>query len=259
MIQVNLIPDVKNELLRAQRLRNLIIFVSIVASIAAVGVILVMLSIMGTQSILNGLKQNEIKKEFAELNSIPNVNETIILQSQLSEISKIRNSSQNTSRILNTIIKGIRKDEGSAVQFSSIQYDPTTYKITLEGQTTNAISDGFVAVETLQKTIRDTRIIYKTKNADVCSVQDAEESKNDCMIGDLAQDKEVRVLEHSKGENENGESVVRFKVEFNLNKESLRFANKYFGIKTPNNREVTDSKTTIPDDIFAAKQKDGDK
>ena len=45
MIEINLIPDVKNELLKTQSLRNRIILFSIVASIACV--VLVVVNILG--------------------------------------------------------------------------------------------------------------------------------------------------------------------------------------------------------------------
>ena len=42
MIQVNLIPNVKQDLLKAQKIRNWVIFFSIVAGGAAIAIIVVM-------------------------------------------------------------------------------------------------------------------------------------------------------------------------------------------------------------------------
>ena len=41
MIQINLIPDVKRDLLRAQAVRNFVIFVSMIAGIISIAVVVI--------------------------------------------------------------------------------------------------------------------------------------------------------------------------------------------------------------------------
>ena len=60
------------------------------------------------------------------------------------------------------------------------------------------------------------------------------------------------ILEQSYGENEDGAKTTRFKVSFVLNSAALKFSTKGFVVKSPSRKDVTDSKTKIPDDIFSA-------
>ncbi len=62
MIEINLIPDVKNELLKTQSLRNRIILFSIVASIACVVLVVLVASfVFVAQPLTIGAKDRTIK------------------------------------------------------------------------------------------------------------------------------------------------------------------------------------------------------
>ena len=49
MLEINLIPDVKKELLKAQRMRNLVTFASIVVAGFSIGVIILMSMVLAGQ------------------------------------------------------------------------------------------------------------------------------------------------------------------------------------------------------------------
>ena len=252
MIQINLIPDVKRDLLRAQAMRNLVIFASIVVTgVAAAAVVLTFLFI-GGQNLLMDNKDKEIKTEFTKLTQIPDIDQVIILQNQLSEISKIRNASPNFSRLLIQVLTAIKTEGDNAVEFSGVGYDEATRTITIEGQTGATVPNGFAALEGFQKTIPETLIAYREDDG-TCSINADGTATNDkCQVGDLAENKVVNVLEQSYGENEDGAKTTRFKVSFVLNSAALKFSTKGFVVKSPSRKDVTDSRTKIPDDIFSA-------
>ena len=51
MFEISLVPDIKKEAIKAQKLRNLILFVCIIISTTALGVIMVLFAIKGGQDI----------------------------------------------------------------------------------------------------------------------------------------------------------------------------------------------------------------
>jgi len=51
MIEINLIPDVKQEFIRAQKVRNAAITFSILAGIVAGGIVVVLVLVLGAQSL----------------------------------------------------------------------------------------------------------------------------------------------------------------------------------------------------------------
>ena len=67
MIQINLIPDVKRDLLRAQLMRNLVIVISAVVAGASALAVVMILGVIGTQNLLIGSKDKEIETKFSEL------------------------------------------------------------------------------------------------------------------------------------------------------------------------------------------------
>ena len=71
MIEINLIPDVKRELLRAQRARSIVISGAILTSIVAAAVVVVMLVyIYGVQSLRHYTLDQDIKSQSSELSKV---------------------------------------------------------------------------------------------------------------------------------------------------------------------------------------------
>ena len=62
---------------------------------------------------------------------------------QLNAIQKIREASPNVSRLLSTVIPVIKTTGENEVKFSSVNYDPETRMVSVEGETSN----GFTALE----------------------------------------------------------------------------------------------------------------
>ena len=64
MIEINLLPDVKRDLIKAQQLRNIVTFVSIIiGGVMLAGVVLLFLTTQGHQFVM-GLKTKDISKKF---------------------------------------------------------------------------------------------------------------------------------------------------------------------------------------------------
>ena len=257
MIEINLIPDVKNELLRAQSWRSFIVFIATIVSIGSIALVFVAVSFYFGQNLVISNNDKAIKDEFADILAIQDVEKTATLQNQLSEIQDVRNASPNTSRILNQILYSVRPTGSNEVKYTSVDYETDSRILTIEGETSNQ----FKAVEALQKTIADTEIYYRTKTStEVCNESkltpeaEIDEEKGACLKSTLIEEgTTVDILEHSSGEGDDGSRVVRYKVSFTLNPLALRFSSKSFGVKSPSRKDVTDSRTEIPDDIFKAK------
>lgn len=250
MIQINLIPDVKRDLLRAQLMRNLVIVISAVVAGASALAVVMILGVIGTQNLLIGSKDKEIETKFSELQKIQDVDATVILQSQLSEIDKIRSASPEMSRLLRQVAVAIKTTGSKEVQFTSIKYEPTTYTVTIDGQSDN----GYAALEALQKTIKETKILYRTEaKGENCSYENAKDEKDGCVLADLLEDNNVNVLQQSYGDNDAGGKRLNFSISFVVNRDALAFASKDLSIKSPARKDVTDSKTVIPSDTFTGK------
>jgi hypothetical protein len=249
MLEINLIPDVKKELLKAQRMRNLVTFASIVVAGFSIGVIILMSMVLAGQKITMDINKSNIDNKFKTLKNIPDGDRAATLRNQLNAIDKVRNSSPDTSRLLGQIITSIRTTGSKEITYSSVQLDPKNNLVTVEASSTNK----FPALESFQKTIRETYIMYRKEHKSTgCTFDSAKDNKDGCILEKLAVDDKVNVTDVSIGDDEDGKSVLRFKISFKLNPNALKFSSKDFSVKSPSQKDVTDSKTQIPDGIFKA-------
>lgn len=247
MIEINLLPDVKRDLIKAQQLRNIVTFVSIIiGGVMLAGVVLLFLTTQGQQFVM-GLKTNDISNKFAEMQKIKDGETAATLRNQLNAIQKIRNASPDTSRLIGTILPAIQTTGENAVQFSSVNYDPETRIVSIEGQASN----GFPALEAFIKTIKYSQIIYDGEGSQ-CKVSEVEKDANICMLADEGS---VIRNESSLGANEQGQNVLRFTVSFKLNEAALKFSSKNFAVKALGRKNVTDSTIQVPAGIFTQNSK----
>lgn len=247
MIEINLLPDVKRDLIKAQQLRNIVTFVSIIiGGVMLAGVVLLFLTTQGQQFVM-GLKTNDISNKFAEMQKIKDGETAATLRNQLNAIQKIRNASPDTSRLIGTILPAIQTTGENAVQFSSVNYDPETRIVSIEGQASN----GFPALEAFIKTIKYSQIIYDGEGSQ-CKAIEVEKDANICMLADEGL---VVRNESSLGANEQGQNVLRFTVSFKLNEAALKFSSKNFAVKALGRKNVTDSTIQVPAGIFTQNSK----
>ena len=247
MIEINLLPDVKRDLIKAQQLRNIVTFVSIIiGGVMLAGVVLLFLTTQGQQFVM-GLKTNDISNKFAEMQKIKDGETAATLRNQLNAIQKIRNASPDTSRLIGTILPAIQTTGENAVQFSSVNYDPETRIVSIEGQASN----GFPALEAFIKTIKYSQIIYGGEGSQ-CKASEVEKDSNICMLADEGS---VVRNESSLGANEQGQNVLRFAVNFKLNEAALKFSSKNFAVKALGRKNVTDSTIQVPAGIFTQNSK----
>lgn len=153
MIEINLVPDVKQELIRAQRVRNSVISLATLLSVVAVAVVVVLsLYVFGAQALRSTLADSSIKSNEAKLKNVKDLSNALTVQNQLSQISSNHNQTVMTSRIfdiLSTVVP-------NSVTVTNFTLDSTQNQLTIDGETTV----GYQALETLKKTIVATNFQY---------------------------------------------------------------------------------------------------
>ncbi|QQS21669.1 hypothetical protein IPM09_04090 [Candidatus Saccharibacteria bacterium] len=236
MIEVNLIPDVKQAFIRAQKMRNMAITLAIVIGVTAGGVVALLALFLGGQAITETVVRDNIKKDFKTFQSIDNIENVLTIQNQLSKISDIHQNKSIDSRVFD-LLAAINPPAPNDIKISNIKLDPETKNLTIEGSAVN----GYPATETFRKTILNTKL---------------ESGSGDDLSSVTLTDK-VIMGETSYGEGANGGKVLRFSLSFTY-PEGL-FDNTLQSIKvvTPTNKiDVTDSRTRVPDSLFSQQAKD---
>jgi len=243
MIQINLVPDVKQEMLHAQRMRNVAISLSIVIGLVAVGVVVALALILGGQVAVQKIEEGQITSGYSKLSSISDLDSALTIQNQLGTISSQNDKRTIDSRLLD-VLAAINPPAPNDVKLSKVTLDPTQNTITLEGSAVG----GYPATDVFRKTILNTTITAKQQGND--NAQEMPLTSN------------VTLQDTSYGEDATGAKVVRFTIIFTYPDGLLDNRMSDVKISTPSARvDVTDSKTLIPDSMFsqAATDLKGDK
>jgi hypothetical protein len=151
MFEVNLVPDVKRELLHKQHLRNVIIVICIFVAMGCVGVLLLLGSVVGGQGIALLAQDSEMNTKSNQILTFQNVNQVLTLQDQLNKISGINNNKRVLSRIFGVldVILPVGEDTVSMAELS-VNLEEST--INFDGQANSTSNIDYRALETFKKT-----------------------------------------------------------------------------------------------------------
>lgn len=99
MIQLNLLPDVKLEYIKAQRSQRLVFSVSILIAAASIGLLILLLSVSGLQKKhLNDLSR-DISSETSQLQHKPQINKMLTVQNQLHSLTDLHAQNPAAARL----------------------------------------------------------------------------------------------------------------------------------------------------------------
>lgn len=240
MIEINLLPNVKRELLKTRAMRNRVISISFLVGGASIAAVVVLALILGSQIAAEAVQSGVIKDRNDKLMAVEDLNKVVTIQHQLTKINEQHSGKKINSRIFD-VVTAVNPVAPNNVSFSDIKVNPESKTITLEGSAVN----GYSALETLKKTILNTK------------VQTTDGDKN----SEVSLTKEIKDGDTSFGENSEGKKVLQFSFSFEYAEELLAPANNgTVSVLTPTGKvDVTDSRQGIPDSLFKSNSKKQEK
>ena len=240
MIEINLLPNVKRELLKTRAMRNRVISISFLVGGASIAAVVVLALILGSQIAAEAVQNGVIKDRNDKLMAVEDLNKVVTIQHQLTKINEQHSGKKLNSRIFD-VVTAVNPVAPNNVSFSDIKVNPESKTITLEGSAVN----GYSALETLKKTILNTKI--QTTDGDKSS--------------EVSLTKEIKDGDTSFGENSEGKKVLQFSFSFEYAEELLAPAsNGTVSVLTPTGKvDVTDSRQGIPDSLFKSNSKKQEK
>ena len=240
MIEINLLPNVKRELLKTRAMRNRVISISFLVGGASIAAVVVLALILGSQIAAEAVQNGVIKDRNDKLIAVEDLNKVVTIQHQLTKINEQHSGKKINSRIFD-VVTAVNPVAPNNVSFSDIKVNPESKTITLEGSAVN----GYSALETLKKTILNTKV--QTTDGDKSS--------------EVSLTKEIKDGDTSFGENSEGKKVLQFSFSFEYAEELLEPANNgTVSVLTPTGKaDVTDSRQGIPDSLFKSNSKKQEK
>ena len=240
MIEINLLPNVKRELLKTRAMRNRVISISFLVGGASIAAVVVLALILGSQIAAEAVQNGVIKDRNDKLMAVEDLNKVVTIQHQLTKINEQHSGKKINSRVFD-VVTAVNPVAPNNVSFSDIKVNPESKTITLEGSAVN----GYSALETLKKTILNTKV--QTTDGDKSS--------------EVSLTKEIKDGDTSFGENSEGKKVLQFSFSFEYAEELLAPANNgTVSVLTPTSKvDVTDSRQGIPDSLFKSNSKKQEK
>ena len=101
--EINLVPDIKNEMIKTIKLRNLIFFLCIIVASASVATVVVFGTIVGGQTLIIDSKDNSINALSSKIKDYKDLNEFLTIKDQVSNIGTITDEKKVFSRAFNII------------------------------------------------------------------------------------------------------------------------------------------------------------
>lgn len=155
MIELNLLPDVKQEFVRAQRLSRKITIMMIITSITAVGIVIFFAFVVyGVQVTANGLLDNSIKDQSEKLQKTDNLARNLTIQNQLAVLPELHDQKQIYSRMFDYLTT-LNPAEPNTVKISKLDVSSEDMTIILEGY-----AKDYKAVATFKDTLSNAQLIY---------------------------------------------------------------------------------------------------
>lgn len=147
MIELNLLPDVKLEFIKTQRMRQLVLSTSILVGAISVALLVLLLIFSGLQKKhLNDLGK-DIKSDSAKLEKQPEISKILTVQNQLQSLTSLHDQKPASSRLFDFL----NQVTPTQVDVTNLTTDFTASTISVTG-TANSLSSVNKYIDTLKFT-----------------------------------------------------------------------------------------------------------
>lgn len=194
MIELNLLPDIKQDFVHAQRQKRVVIVGMILTSIGSIGLVVLLGVFVLGQNVRQGIANEDIKKLSRELEDKDNLVRNLTIQNQLASISELHKTKGVYSRLFE-YLKGVNPEAPNNVTLSKVTVDTTMSTISLE-----ASAEDYQGATVFKDTLKSAKVAYVDK-----------ESGSDEEIKSLLFP-EVKISGATITQDSNGNQVTSFKV-----------------------------------------------
>jgi len=230
MIEINLIPDVKQELIKARMVRSAVVSGAILTTIISAAVVVALgLYVFGVQAVRSTVADDAVKKGSAQLSSVEDLSKMLTIQNQLTKINALNDAKTISSRSFD-MLQAIIPPAPNEVQVSGLEIATDTQTITIDGQTPS-----YPSLEAFKKTIGAATVRFT----------DADDIETDMLLAT-----NLSLTNVSFGEDASGAKVLRFTVSFSYAPELFASTIDNPKIVLIDGGNVTDSYLGIPKSIF---------
>ncbi len=130
--EINLVPEVKMQMIKAQKVRNLVLFICILVSSIAAGAVVILFSVKSGQDIAMASQDRKILQLSDKLEEYTELDDLLTIQEQLEGISAIGQKKTVLSRVFGAMTVMLPAG-GDSVKLSELRVNVETSSINIEG------------------------------------------------------------------------------------------------------------------------------
>ena len=134
MFEINLVPDVKAEMLRTQKKRNFVFVICGVVSAIAIGLVLVLISVKAGFDLRINNQDRTLQLMSGKLEEFDSLDEILTIQKQLSDLEAIKNNKKNLSRVFTVLGTLLATNADDSITVSSLSVNLKESTISFDGQ-----------------------------------------------------------------------------------------------------------------------------
>lgn len=222
MIELNLLPDVKQEFVHAKRQKRLVVSVMVLTSIVSVGVVVLLgfYAYIG-QNVRQGLANSAIESKSKELKAKKNIVRDLTIQNQLSSITKLHEQKPVYGRLFD-YLKTLNPETPNNVSISKVNITPTedgTNELQIE-----ASAKDYQAITVFKDTLENAQVQYV----------DPESDTKDKVKAPLFSS--VVISDTGIGKDSSGNQVASFKVALQYDPNAFAWTVKNPTVTVPNKK-----------------------
>jgi hypothetical protein len=160
MIQLNLLPDIKKEFINAQKTRAVVMSSSILVTIVAVGLaVLMFVYVTFLQQLQITLATNDIKDKEKQLSSVQDLSKYLTIQNQLTSLPELHASKGIYSRLL-AFLPVLNPNAPNNVALTKLQLVALDKQVNFTGSTAS-----FESLNVFVDTLRNAEVSYKDSSS----------------------------------------------------------------------------------------------
>jgi Tfp pilus assembly protein PilN len=237
MIEINLVPDIKQALLKAQRIRSTVITGAIMVGVISIAIVaLLAFYIYAVQAARGIFADGAIKTGSEKLANVADLSKTLTIQNQLTKMADLNANKKINSRIFD-LLNVIIPPSPNEVKISDLTIDSSANLVTINGQASNS----YAAVEVFKKTIEAAKVRY---------VDSDSKTQNKVLASSIS------TSNTSYGEDSSGLKVLRFTISFVYAEELFSPEFKNVSVIVTASGNATDSYLGVPKSFFADRPAD---
>lgn len=137
--EINLVPEIKRQMIKAMRFRNIMLFVCIILASVAGATVVIMGGIWESQNISMSVQDGKLKTMSEKLKSYDSLSEFLTIQTQLNDLEEINNNKKVLSRVF-PIVSTILPEGPDTIEISELSVDLSTNTIRFDAQADAKVS-----------------------------------------------------------------------------------------------------------------------